>query len=170
MRLESGFGSWTDLEHVYEQESEGATKPRHISKLPYKVLDAPQLQDDFYLNLVDWSSQNVLAVGLTRSVYVWSACTSQVQRLCQVAPDNVVTSVSWSNKGNHVAVGTNFGSTEVWDVQAGKVIRTLDDHLGRISALAWNGSILSSGSRDATILSSDLRMKDAVAKRHVGHR
>ncbi len=28
------------------------------------MLDAPALQDDFYLNLVDWSAQNVLAVGL----------------------------------------------------------------------------------------------------------
>jgi cell division cycle 20-like protein 1 (cofactor of APC complex) len=42
------------------------------------VLDAPELQDDFYLNLVDWSAQNVLAVGLGSCVYLWSACTSQV--------------------------------------------------------------------------------------------
>lgn len=46
---------------------------RKVSKLPFKVLDAPQLQDDFYLNLVDWSSQNVLAVGLGTEVYIWSA-------------------------------------------------------------------------------------------------
>ena len=31
-------------------------KTRKVSKVPYKVLDAPGLQDDFYLNLVDWSS------------------------------------------------------------------------------------------------------------------
>jgi WD40 repeat protein len=42
------------------------------------VLDAPALQDDFYLNLVDWSSLNVLAVGLGSCVYLWSACTSKV--------------------------------------------------------------------------------------------
>lgn len=36
------------------------------------------IQDDFYLNLVDWSQQNVLTVGLGKSVYLWSACTSQV--------------------------------------------------------------------------------------------
>lgn len=35
-------------------------------------------QDDFYLNLVDWSQQNVLTVALGKSVYLWSACTSQV--------------------------------------------------------------------------------------------
>ena len=43
-----------------------------------QVLDAPALQDDFYLNLVDWSTQNVLAVGLGSCVYLWSACTSRV--------------------------------------------------------------------------------------------
>ena len=36
--------------------------PRKIARSPFKVLDAPALQDDFYLNLVDWSSHNVLAV------------------------------------------------------------------------------------------------------------
>jgi len=47
--------------------------------MPFKVLDAPELQDDFYLNLVDWSALNVLAVGLSKSVYIWSACTSIVK-------------------------------------------------------------------------------------------
>ena len=52
---------------------------RKISKIPFKVLDAPELQDDFYLNLLDWSSQNVLSVGLGTAVYLWSACTCQVR-------------------------------------------------------------------------------------------
>jgi cell division cycle 20-like protein 1 (cofactor of APC complex) len=52
-----------------------ATKLRKINKMPFKVLDAPQLQDDFYLNLVDWSAQNELAVGLNQAVYIWSAST-----------------------------------------------------------------------------------------------
>ena len=43
-----------------------------------QVLDAPSLQDDFYLNVVDWSSQNVLAVGLGTCVYLWSASNSKV--------------------------------------------------------------------------------------------
>lgn len=51
---------------------------RKISRIPYKILDAPQLQDDYYLNLVDWSSSNVLAVALRSSVYLWSASTSKV--------------------------------------------------------------------------------------------
>jgi WD40 repeat protein len=35
---------------------EEVAKPRKIASNPYRVLDAPGLCDDFYLNLVDWSS------------------------------------------------------------------------------------------------------------------
>lgn len=55
-----------------------ASKLLMFEVLPTQVLDAPALQDDFYLNLVDWSAQNVLAVGLGTCVYLWSACTSKV--------------------------------------------------------------------------------------------
>jgi hypothetical protein len=47
------------------------TKQRVISKLPYKVLDAPNLEDDYYLNLVDWSCRNEIAVGLGSCVYIF---------------------------------------------------------------------------------------------------
>ena len=62
--------------------------PRKVARSPFKVLDAPALQDDFYLNLVDWSSHNVLAVGLGSCVYLWSACTSKVTKLCDLAPND----------------------------------------------------------------------------------
>lgn len=71
---------------------------RKIAKTPFKVLDAPALQDDFYLNLVDWSSSNVLAVGLAACVYLWSACTSKVTKLCDLGPTDCVTSVAWNQR------------------------------------------------------------------------
>jgi cell division cycle 20-like protein 1 (cofactor of APC complex) len=49
------------------------------------VLDAPALADDFYLNLVDWSAQNLLAVGLDSCVYLWSAHTSKVRHVLWAA-------------------------------------------------------------------------------------
>ena len=83
-----------------------------------QVLDAPQLTDDFYLNLVDWSSQNVLAVGLGACVYLWSACTSKVTKLCEFSAEsnNTVCSVSWSQRGTYLSVGTNSGEVQIWDV------------------------------------------------------
>ena len=78
-----------------------------------QVLDAPALQDDFYLNLVDWSAQNVLAVGLGTCVYLWSACTSKVTKLCDLGPGDSVCSVSWSQRGTYLSVGTNNGEVQV---------------------------------------------------------
>lgn len=63
------------------------------------MLDAPALQDDFYLNLIDWSTQNQLAVGLGNCIYLWSALTSKVTKLCELNNDNV-SSVSWTLKGS----------------------------------------------------------------------
>lgn len=37
---------------------------RILSKTPERILDAPNLIDDYYLNLLDWSKDNVVAVGL----------------------------------------------------------------------------------------------------------
>lgn len=145
---------------------------RKISRIPFKVLDAPELQDDFYLNLVDWSSQNVLAVGLGSCVYLWSACTSQVTRLCDLSSDNnSVTSVSWSERGNQVAVGTHNGYVTVWDVGLNKQVNKLIGHSARVGALAWNGDVLSSGSRDRLIMQRDTRTPALVSERRlIGHR
>eukprot|EP01133_Synstelium_polycarpum_P013909 gene13909-16409_t len=142
---------------------------RKIAKVPFKVLDAPAIMDDFYLNLIDWSSQNVLAVGLERSVYLWNAATSQVSKLCDYGEDNV-TSVSWLQRGTHLAVGGNDGIVQIWDVTKRKKIRALQGHTSRVNAMDWNNHILSSGSRDKTILHHDVRDSAHYCARLQGHR
>lgn len=111
------------------------------SWLLLQVLDAPSLQDDFYLNLVDWSSQNVLAVGLGTCVYLWSASNCkvislhrsipilnfvnpfstngcvlfnfQVTKLCDLGPNDGVCSVQWTREGSYISIGTNLGQVQV---------------------------------------------------------
>uniref|UniRef100_A0A452TP46 Fizzy and cell division cycle 20 related 1 n=1 Tax=Ursus maritimus TaxID=29073 RepID=A0A452TP46_URSMA len=145
---------------------------RKISKIPFKVLDAPELQDAFYLNMVDWSSLNVLSVGLGTCVYLWSACTSQVTRLCDLSVEgDSVTSVGWSERGNLVAVGTHKGFVQIWDAAAGKKLSMLEGHTARVGALAWNADQLSSGSRDRMILQRDIRTPPLQSERRLqGHR
>ena len=46
---------------------------RCIPQFPEKILDAPDLVDDYYLNLLDWSQSNILAVCLAQTVYLWNA-------------------------------------------------------------------------------------------------
>ncbi|KAG1711405.1 hypothetical protein DVH05_008658 [Phytophthora capsici] len=143
---------------------------RRIARTPFKVLDAPSLQDDFYLNLVDWSATNVVAVGLSSCVYLWSACTSKVSMLCDLGPNDSVTSVSWSQRGTHLSVGTNSGEVQIWDVSAGKKIRTMTGHLARVGTLGWSGQSLASGSRDRTILMRDLRTQEPYENKLAGHK
>lgn len=130
---------------------------RKISKHPYKILEVPRILDDFYLNLVDWSSQNLLAVGSSSCVYLWNASSSQVTKLCDVGQSDSITSVSWMQRGTHLAVGTHRGTVQIWDVSKGQKIRDFKGHRSRVGALAWNGNLLTSGSRDRKIYHRDIQ-------------
>ena len=111
---------------------------RKIEKVPFKVLDMLSLADDFYLNLVDWSLVNVLAVGLGSCVYLGSACTSKVTKLCDlgVSSQYSVTSVALTQKGTHLAVGVNNGEVQIWDTIKCKKIQTMGGYSARIGALS----------------------------------
>ncbi|XP_047341862.1 protein FIZZY-RELATED 2-like [Impatiens glandulifera] len=163
----SPFGADDQLPGVIQNRVKA---PRKVSRSPFKVLDAPALQDDFYLNLVDWSSNNMLAVGLGNCVYLWNACSSKVTKLCDLGMDDSVCSVVWAHRGTHLAVGTNSGKLQIWDASRCKRVRTMDGHRLRVGALAWSSSILSSGSRDKSILQRDIRAHDHFSSKLTGHK
>ncbi|KAK3018896.1 hypothetical protein RJ639_005101 [Escallonia herrerae] len=144
--------------------------PRKVPKTPHKVLDAPALQDDFYLSLVDWSSQNVLAVGLGTCVYLWTASTSKVTKLCDLGPNDGVCSVQWTREGSYISIGTSLGQVQIWDGTQCKRVRTMSGHQTRTGVLAWSSRILSSGSRDRNILQHDLRVSNDFVSKLVGHK
>ncbi|KAL9088040.1 MAG: hypothetical protein Q9165_006381 [Trypethelium subeluteriae] len=144
--------------------------PRAVPKVPYKVLDAPDLADDFYLNLVDWGSQNILAVGLGACVYMWNSESGRVTKLLDLEGDDNVTSVNWIQRGSHLAVGTSRGFVQIWDVGHSRRLRTMTGHTARVGALAWNEHILTSGSRDRIIYHRDVRSPEQWTKKLVGHK
>ena len=82
---------------------------RKINKVPFKVLDAPNLQDDFYLNLLEWSSQNILSVALNTCLYFWNANNNRVIKFCDLAPDSI-SSLNWNKNGTQIAIGTSKGT------------------------------------------------------------
>ena len=158
-------------------------QPRAVSKVPYKVLDAPELADDFYLNLVDWGSANILGVGLGHCVYMWNSTSGKVVRLCDLGDDQV-TSVNWIQRvskhhsntcqlicqGSHIAIGTQKGYVQIWDAEAQRRLRTMTGHAARVGALAWNEHILTSGSRDRSILHRDVRQSEQYFRKLIGHK
>ena len=46
---------------------------KNIKPEPEKILDAPELKDDYYLNLLDWGARGQLAIGLEGKVYLYSS-------------------------------------------------------------------------------------------------
>eukprot|EP00906_Rhabdomonas_costata_P018146 RCo026440 len=137
---------------------------RVIPQTPERILDAPELLDDYYLNLLDWSMANILTVALNRTVYLWNADTGAIQ-LLHTTPEenNIITSVSWCNENNQLALGTNFSEVQLWDATAVKRVRSLKNHAGRVGSLSWNGVVLASGSRDSTVMIHDTRMANSAA-------
>jgi cell division cycle protein 20 (cofactor of APC complex) len=143
---------------------------RHIDKTPERILDAPDLVDDYYLNLLDWSVGNVMAVALGPAVYLWNASSGTIDLLCEADDEeNNVTSISFMGDGTHVAIGNNNSKIELWDIARKTKVRTMGGHTARVSSLAWNNHVLSSGSRDSSIINHDVRIQQHVASRLRGH-
>lgn len=47
--------STSPIKNLVGSSSRPKKNTRKISAHPFKILDAPNLQDDYYLNLIDWS-------------------------------------------------------------------------------------------------------------------
>lgn len=79
--------------------------------------------DDYYLNLLSWGRNNVLAVALGGCVYLWDESTGQIQHLLSLNEQEIVTSVAW-NDDNNIAVGTSANDVQLWDAKALKMVRS----------------------------------------------
>lgn len=144
---------------------------RYVPSAPIKVLDAPELMNDYYLNLLSWGSNNILAVALGQCVYLWNAESGEIDELMALDGEDYISSVQWSDVGGstHLAIGTSDSVVQLWDVAASKQVRSMNGHSARVGALAWNSYILSSGSRDSSIIHHDVRAREHKISTLTGH-
>ncbi|EJD01982.1 WD40 repeat-like protein [Fomitiporia mediterranea MF3/22] len=149
--------------------SSSSSKIRKLPSQPERVLDAPGMVDDFYLNLINWSSLNIVAVALGESVYTWRAETGAVTHLGDVPEDTYVSSVDFSADGTFLAVGTGTGDVELWDIETSTMLRSMDGHQAQIPSLSWNGHVLSSGCGDGSIWHHDVRVARHKVMELLGH-
>nr|GMC72222.1 cell division cycle 20.2, cofactor of APC complex-like [Ipomoea batatas] len=103
------------------------TKPkRHIPQTSERTLDAPDIVDDYYLNLLDWGSSNVLSIALGSTVYLWDASDGSTSELVTIDDENgPVTSVKWAPDGRHIAIGLNNSDVQLWDTTANRLVCSL---------------------------------------------
>ncbi|KCV69959.1 hypothetical protein H696_03424 [Fonticula alba] len=175
--------------------AESAGIARSVPAHPEKVLDLPDLVDDFYLNLLDWSMTDDIAIALARSVFVWNAGTGSAVELLNLADcsagesalGNYVSALRWapwSGPGGGpttLAMATARGGLQLWDAAAGCMTADLSPSLGlgscpsdadlgahRIGVLSWNGAVLSAGTRQGRLLHIDTRAARGLISSTVG--
>ncbi|XP_054343919.1 cell division cycle protein 20 homolog B isoform X3 [Pongo pygmaeus] len=123
------------------------------------------LRNDYYLNILDWSFQNLVAIALGSAVYIWNGENHNgIENIDLSLTCNYISSVSWMKEGTCLAVGTSEGEVQLWDVVTKKRLRNMLGHLSVVGALSWNNFIFSSGSRLGRVYHHDVR----VAQHHVG--
>ena len=155
---------------------------KKVSQKPYKELITSNLIDDFYLNLLDWSSNDQIAVGCTTSVVLWNNNKTQSEILLNYPCENLeesenyvekyVSSLIWSNEGDKLAVGHSLGCVEIYDVNKKKLIANYGGHTGRVGVVSWYRNIISSGSKDCNIITRDIRCKnnnENIIVKYIGH-
>jgi cell division cycle 20, cofactor of APC complex len=144
-------------------------RSRKIATQPERVLDAPGMVDDFYLNLLSWSVQNVVAVALAENTYIWKADTGTVVQVGEAPEGTYVSSLSFSNDGSFLGVGIGSGEVELWDVETGQKLRSMGGHQAQVAALSWHGHILSSACGDGSIWHHDVRVARHKVMELLGH-
>lgn len=147
----------------YQQDSQPElVKLRKINTNPERILDAPGYQDDFYLNLLSWSSKNVLAIALETALYLWNGGSGDVTMIVDYETTKI-TSVIWSDDDCHLSIGKEDGNTEIWDIETLSLVRTMRSGLGvRIGAQSWLETLVATGSRSGEIQINDVRVKQHI--------
>ena len=142
---------------------------REVPSRPELTLEAPLLEDDFYLNLLDWSRHNILAIALRNEAFLWNAASGAIEKIECLPPGSRITSVRWSGDGDHLAVGTDLNCVQLWDAKSSALLRTMPGHQARVSSLSWNKFVLSSAGKDTAVLNHDVRTRKHVLSSFCAH-
>lgn len=154
------------------QFSLGAVSKRGIIDLPsdpFKILDVPGVEDDYYTNLLSWSAQNKIAVSLDNTVYLFDYNNAQIDTFYEAYKLEKVTSLAFDHFGDRLAIGNILGQVAIWDVERRKEVMCIERHTDRVSCLDWAEKGLLSGSKDKNVFMFDIRMRRHTANKFTGH-
>ncbi|KAF3784308.1 Cell division cycle 20-1 cofactor of APC complex [Nymphaea thermarum] len=149
----------------WPQRSWTVQPDRYISQTAEKILTALELMDDVYLNLLDSSSRNVLAIALGCSLYLWDASQGAAcSKIMSVEDNDPITCVSWAANGTDIAIGLRNSTVQLWDATSSKQV-----YFSPVDSLAWNSHILTTGDMNGLIFNNDVRIPSHMVEEYKGH-
>ncbi|CAG2102375.1 unnamed protein product, partial [Medioppia subpectinata] len=153
---------------------------RYIPTTPYKILDAPGIIDDYYLNLLDWNN-SLIGISLKDTVYSFNTDSGDVNEVyncnqnshsqtdnssyisCVKGQDGKlaigdsaeICGMKWSPTNEYLASGSNDNSVKIWKLGY-PMCKTLKGHSSAVKAMDWcswksNTLCTGGGSKDKTI-------------------
>ncbi|KAM0851355.1 hypothetical protein ACQ4PT_052475 [Festuca glaucescens] len=146
-------------DHAASIHANLAKKHRLIPLTPDRILDAPDLADDYRVNLLDWGRRNMLSIALGNRICLLDESSGSISELATVHEDDgPVTSVSWAPDGRHIAVGLASSVVQLWDSTSSQLLRTLEGvHESGVGSLAWrDNKVLTSGDIYGKIVNNDM--------------
>jgi WD40 repeat protein len=151
--------------------SRGVSGPRVFNTTPERVLDAPQFPTDA-TQLLDWGSNNAIAIGMGQSLYSWSGDSGQAAKMVDLDNAARIRCVQWLHRCSCVALSVQEGTTAIYDCRTSDFLRTVRLPSGlEVTGLSVKGPVMAvaSDSPHGTTCAYDLRAKDALIAVYEGH-
>lgn len=152
-RKSRGFGSSYLFSIPTVVERSRRVEQRVVETTPYRILDAPGMVDDYYLNLLDWTS-NRIVIALGDTCYCYNVDTREVSEIFS-SPSSYVSSVRGRN--DRIAIGDSNGQIHIYDFVKGAVAERRGYHSTRVSSISFSDKLMSSGDKTGKICNADMR-------------
>jgi WD40 repeat protein len=108
----------------------------------------------------------VIAIALSKVLYFWSNKhkDNNVTKVSELMDNAFYCSVKWNPVGAIIGTGSDVGMLEVIDAAKPVCLWSVECHANRVSSMSWmSPHVISTGSRDNTIKTMDLRTKQIVS-------
>lgn len=138
---------------VLPEDRSARVERRHIPTTPFRILDAPGVLNDYYLNNLDWKEDRI-TISLKETVYSYNIDTREVKEIF-TNPDGYICSVNEYDCRIHI--GDSNGILRVFDLEKECMVLETPQHMTRICSIAVKGDTITSGEKDGLIKNTDTR-------------
>ena len=147
---------------------------REIQDKPFKVLDAPDVVDDYYTNILDINDTNICAIALNEAIYSFRIDTGHIDEIkVDVVDDEEIyfSALKFSKLCDKLGTGTTDGKLDIVDLTTKKSIKTINTGAVIINSISWqDNNVITISIGAGHIISYDSRTNGRQIWRNNYHR